>query len=645
MKKIRKILLFSLLGIILLGIVLGFAFGGADSISNFLGKAYYGYVEFEWDQDLATRILVYTIFAIIFFVIAVTFAVNVRRKKSKAFPIYGFFTTLYVMFAIFSASNGIDYVKSAGGLKGALAVGLAVIVGLLLLALTVLSMPTAFEHSELHANSKESDAWKLTDLIFGVSLAVIYIPVLLIVSGAEFDIFKPLLGTLTVVLFVIQVAVYLFFGWRLVKQKKPVAAVLLPLAIFLVELVAYTYYHYGWVIRWNTWHSLLEGSILEQLQSVLVVVYFFTTIAFGMYIATQYALTIFEERRQKLYNHREKYVYGDRRKFGDSVVKEWEASKAAQAGVGSSFADIAAAIEAQKAADLAEVQRATGLQGVILDENDITNDRDTQNELKLEQAAEDESEIAQVEAREDDADDSRKGMKQIKLVGGEEPKEFRLKLMTLEPKKRERYNKVRNRLESYKKIKQKFSNTVDSYRYAGELVAKMSIIGTTLRLHLALDPDSYDVNKYHQIDLSAKQKYIFVPFTLKLKGPTSVELALQLIDELMKGFDIPQQKGYKNKNFAQEVAEELKAAGLIEEIDETPAEVEESKSVKKKKAKKAAPKAEEAPAEEAPVAEEAAPAEEAPAAEEAAPAEEAKAEEAAPAEEAPAAEEEKKDAE
>ncbi len=634
MKKIRKILLFSLLGLVVLGIVLGFAFGGADSISNFLGKAYYGYVEFEWDQDLATRILVYTIFAVIFFVIAVIFAVNVRRKKSKAFPIYAFFTTMYALFGIFSAKNGFDFVKDAGGLKGTVAVALGILPGVLLLALTVLSMPTAFEHSELHSNSKESDAWKLTDLIFGATLAVLYIPVLLIISGAKFNVFGSLFGTLTVVLVVIQIFVYGFFGWRLAKQKKPVAAALLPLAIFLVELVAYTYYHYGWIIRYNTWHYLLDGSVIEQLEALLIVVYFFTTIAYGMYIGTQYVLTIFEERRQKLYNHREKYVYGDRRKFGDSVVKEWEASKAAQAGFGSSFADIAAAIEAQKAADLAEVQRATGLQGVILDENDITNDRDTQNELKLEQAAEDEAELAQVESREDDADDSRKGLKQIKLVGGEEPKEFRLKLMTLEPKKRERYNKVRNRLESYKKIKQKFSNTVDSYRYAGELVAKMSIIGTTLRLHLALDPDSYDVNKYHQIDLSAKQKYIFVPFTLKLKGPTSVELALQLIDELMKGFDIPQQKGYKDKNFAQEVAEELKAAGLIEEIDETPAEAEESKSVSKKKKAKAAAPAEETPAEEAPVAEEAAPTEEA------APAEEAS-EEAAPAEDA----EESKDAE
>jgi len=144
MKKIRKILLFSLLGLVVLGIVLGFAFGGADSISNFLGKAYYGYVEFEWDQDLATRILVYTIFAVIFFVIAVIFAVNVRRKKSKAFPIYAFFTTMYALFGIFSAENGFDFVKDAGGLKGTVAVTLGILPGVLLLALTVLSMPTAF---------------------------------------------------------------------------------------------------------------------------------------------------------------------------------------------------------------------------------------------------------------------------------------------------------------------------------------------------------------------------------------------------------------------------------------------------------------------------------------------------------------------
>ncbi len=582
MKKIRKILLFSLLGLILVGIILGFALGGANCVSSFVAKMYFGYMNFEWNQDLAIKILVYGIFTLFFMAMAITFAIQIRRKKSKAFPIYGFFLLLYLLFIIFGASQGIDYVKDASTVKGVLAIIVTVLVGLLLLVLTTLSIPSTFEHSELAANSKKADGYKLADLIVGCTLAVGYVGALAIISGMKFNIFAKI-GVVAIVLLVAQVFAYGIIAYRLIKQKKPVAAILLPLAVLLTEVVGYTYFKYGWIIRWNTHENLVDGNILEKLQAFYVIIYFFVAIAYGMYIGTDYVLTIFEARRQKLYNHREKYVYGDRRKFGDSIVKEWEASKAAQAGYGTSFADIAAAIEAQKAADLAEVQKATGLQGVILDENDITNDRDTQNELKLEQAAEDESELAKVEVREDDADDSRKAIKQIKLVGGEEPKEFRLKLMTLDPKKRERYNKVRNRLESYKKIKQKFSNTVDTYRYAGELVAKISIIGTTLRLHLALDPDSYDVNKYHQIDLSSKQKYIFVPFTLKLKGPTSVELALQLIDELMKGFDIPQQKGYKNKNFVEEIAKELIAQGLIEEVGETTAEdTKEEKAVEPK---------------------------------------------------------------
>ena len=347
MKKIRKILLFSLLGIVLIGIILGFALGGTDSMGNFLGKLYYGYMEFEWDQENATKILLYAIFATFFMIDAILFAVQVRRKKSKALPVYTFFVLLFVLFTIFSAKGGIEYAKDAGGLKAACGIGLVSIVGLLLIGLTVLSIPTAFEHSELHSNSKESDAWKLTDLIVGIVLAVSYVGILTIVSGAKFNVFKSLLGTLTVVLVVIQLFVYGFFAYRLTKQKKPVASILLPLAILMVELVAYTYYHYGWEIRWNTHEYLISGNFLKLLVGFVVVAYFFTTMAYGMYISTQYVLTIFEERRQKLYNHREKYVYGDRRKFGDSIVKEWEASKAAQAGVGSSFADIAAAIEAR----------------------------------------------------------------------------------------------------------------------------------------------------------------------------------------------------------------------------------------------------------------------------------------------------------
>ena len=212
MKKVRKILLFSLLGIVLIGIILGFVFGGADSIGNFLGNVYYGYVEFEWDQEPATKVLVYSIFAAAAFIFAMQFAVNVRRKKSKSFAVYGILTLLYLLFGIFGIQNGVDYIKDAGAGKGAIAAACAILPGLLLILLTILSIPAAFEHSELHSNSKEADGWKIADLSAGIALAVLYIPLLLIVSGSEFNIFKPLLGTLTVVLTVIQLFVYGFWA-------------------------------------------------------------------------------------------------------------------------------------------------------------------------------------------------------------------------------------------------------------------------------------------------------------------------------------------------------------------------------------------------------------------------------------------------
>lgn len=571
MKKARKILFFSLIATAVIGIVLGFVLGGSAAIGSFMGGIHKGFDKFERDNENGTKALLYAIFAGVYFVLALIFAIQVRRKKSKAFPIYAALTTTAVLALIFAAPVFVSYAKNGSKVNlgvGATFVALAIAQ---LAVLTVISIPAAFEHSELQANAKKSDGFKIADIIVGAVVVALFVPAVLILSGSKFDVFSHMFKNLTgafVAVVIIQIVLFAYFAYRLAKQKKPVAAILFPLSVFAIELVGYTYHFYGHRMQTGLLVFLTSGNIVEALQATFVIVYFFIACIYGMYIASDYLLTIFEARRQKLYNHREKYVYGDRRKFGDSIVKEWEASKNAQ--VGTSFADIAAAIEAQKAADLRESQ---GLQGIIVNEDDITNNDEVQASLQAEQLVQDE--VSAEEAAEDDSDDKKTT---LTLTNGQEPTEFREKLMTLDANKRSRYNKVRNRLMSYKKIKQKFSKTVDTYRYAGELVAKLSIIGSTLRIHLALDPDSYDVNKYHQIDLSAKQKYIFVPFTLKLKGPKSVELALQLIDELMKGFEIPQAKGYVDQDYAKQVAEELKAEGLLVETpvestkDEAPAE-------------------------------------------------------------------------
>ncbi len=634
MKKASKILFFTFLGTILIGIIVGIILGGIanifDSIGKFVGGIHQGYENFYLEQEDVTKNLIYFIFAAFYFILAFLFAVQIRRKKSKMFPIYSAILLTVILIFIFSREQATDFIKHASAVKKICGLGFVGLSLIELLILTVLSVPAAFEHSELAFNAKKSDGYKLADVIVGVVVFVLFILDFALMFGGKFKIFGDMFKKISVVVvLIIEIFVLGFFTYRLIKQKKKVAAVLFPIAVVLFEFALYSYSYGGWTIIYNVRDYLASGNAMKVIEGTFVLTHFAVIAGYGLYITSDYLITIFEARRQKLYNHREKYVYGDRRKFGDSIVKEWEASKMAQSGA-TSFADIAAAIEAQKEADLRESQ---GLQGIILNKDDITNDDEVQAALQAEQAAGGEK-LSANEAEEDNQDDKKV---KLTLTNGTEPTEFREKLMTLEGNKRGRYNKVRNRLMSYKKIKQKFSKTVDTYRYAGELVAKMSILGSTLRLHLALDPDSYDVNKYHQIDLSSKQKYIFVPFTLKLKGPKSVDLALQLIDELMKGFEIPQDKKYVDQDYAKQVAEELKAEGLLVE---TPVEesTEEAPAEKPKKKKAAAPAAE-APAEEAapeaPVAEEAKeePVEAAPAAEETpeAPAEETKEE--APAEE------------
>lgn len=570
MKKASKILFFAFIGTILLGIIVGLFLGGitdiAGSIGSFVGGIHNGYDNFLFDSEKSTQVLIYVVFALFYFVIAYIFAIQIRRKKSKMFSIYAALLVTFVLIMIFARHNVSHFMKNASGAKvafGSIFVGLSVAE---LITLLVLSVPAAFEHSELASNAKKSDGYKMADLITGICVYVLYFFVLAIISGGKFKIFGDVFKNVgVIVIFIIELFVFGYFTYRLFKQKKPVAAILFPIAVFLFEFALYSYAYYGWEVRFNVKNYLASDNFAKVLTGTFVLTHFIVVTGFGLYISSDYLVTIFEARRQKLYNHREKYVYGDRRKFGDSIVKEWEASKAQAAG-GTSFADIAAAIEAQKAADLRESQ---GLQGIIVNEDDITNNDEIQAGLQAEQSVEDA--VSAEEAAEDDQDDKKT---KLTLVNGAEATEFREKLMTLDGNKRNRYNKVRNRLMSYKKIKQKFSKTVDTYRYAGELVAKISILGSTLRLHLALDPDSYDVNKYHHIDLSSKQKYIFVPFTLKLKGPKSVDLAIQLIDELMKGFEIPQDKKYVDQDYVSQVAAELKAEGLLVEspVDEAPAE-------------------------------------------------------------------------
>ncbi len=84
-------------------------------------------------------------------------------------------------------------------------------------------------------------------------------------------------------------------------------------------------------------------------------------------------------------------------------------------------------------------------------------------------------------------------------------------------------------------IKSRISKHCDTYRRHSEVVAKITIIGTSLRINLALDPNAPEFNdgKTPHIDEGGKMVYQEVPFQFKVNSKLALKRALALI-ELVK---------------------------------------------------------------------------------------------------------------
>jgi len=85
------------------------------------------------------------------------------------------------------------------------------------------------------------------------------------------------------------------------------------------------------------------------------------------------------------------------------------------------------------------------------------------------------------------------------------------------------------------KIKSRISKQCDTYRRQGEIVAKITIIGTSLRINLPLDCDAPEFNdgKTPHINTGHKKVYEEVHFQFKVNSKLGLKRALALI-ELIK---------------------------------------------------------------------------------------------------------------
>ena len=91
---------------------------------------------------------------------------------------------------------------------------------------------------------------------------------------------------------------------------------------------------------------------------------------------------------------------------------------------------------------------------------------------------------------------------------------------------------VKERYAVTPKIKSRISRQCDTYRRNGDIVAKITIIGGSLRINLPLDPDAPEFNdgKMPHTATGHKKVYAEVPFQFKVNSKLALKRALRLIE-------------------------------------------------------------------------------------------------------------------
>ncbi len=140
---------------------------------------------------------------------------------------------------------------------------------------------------------------------------------------------------------------------------------------------------------------------------------------------------------------------------------------------------------------------------------------------------------------------------------------FTAKLLSLNENIQASFNAVHNELVSFKKVHSRLSVKGMSYRFGKTLLAKMTVNGKTLKLHLNLDLEAFNENVYHQKDLSLVKAYSEVPFTVKIKSSRGKANALKLTEALAEKFGL-----IKNSRFIPEdIIKRLSGEAESEEKD------------------------------------------------------------------------------
>jgi hypothetical protein len=144
------------------------------------------------------------------------------------------------------------------------------------------------------------------------------------------------------------------------------------------------------------------------------------------------------------------------------------------------------------------------------------------------------------------------------------PSNFRVRLKASSDKCKTFYTELKNGLNSYKGFTFRMSGRLEKVNYHGETIAMIGVVRKALKLWLALDPNAYDFERYHQKDASDKKRYEHVPMQVRIGSARALKRAEELLDRLLENHQAEVRNKYQPRNL-QELAYTLKLNKLVKD--------------------------------------------------------------------------------
>lgn len=144
---------------------------------------------------------------------------------------------------------------------------------------------------------------------------------------------------------------------------------------------------------------------------------------------------------------------------------------------------------------------------------------------------------------------------------------FMSRLIQSTEKVQDFYSTIKNYVLSFKGIKARSSWNYEAFNKGRVQLVKLNIKGKTLVVNLNLDPKEFNIDKYHFIDCSDKPKFAKVPMMMKVRSARALKYTLELIDEMMKKYELTQGEiPTVDYRMPYETTEELAMRGVVKII-------------------------------------------------------------------------------